>query len=425
MDSAESKVKLCVQQTNGTVIEHEVSSRAVSIGALKQALSERTGIPEDRIRLMLESTILQDERTIEQYGIDGNSVLKLVQLARGNTDHPRNVSGIANANAPSPPSPTQSMAHQAQQLFMTNPQLAQTIMMANPQMREAMENNPELRQMMNDPEIMRQSLDAAQNPRLMQEVQRNNDRVLSNLDAAPGGFAHIRRMYHNIQEPLVRASDNGMQLTLDQLNGSRARALGVKKPDNSKINTTPLPNPWAKKPARTGARGRTDTRNPLAMTDQVSRNADRLARLNISARQQPSASASTSASQRTQPPGAGLLSFSRLQESLGMPPGLAATMQGHAEGSNAPVSPRGMSAISIVNPAYERGGDTGNNGRRAWLARDVSSDDRRVFEERYHSELEQLEEMGFADNDRNLRALIQSEGDLDAALTLIDEASEH
>ncbi|KAJ2001055.1 hypothetical protein GGI04_003887, partial [Coemansia thaxteri] len=107
--------------------------------------------------------------------------------------------------------------------------------MANPQMREALENNPELRRLMSDPEVMQQSFNAVQNPRLLQEVQRNNDRVLSNLESAPGGYAHIRRMYHSVQEPLARAAaDDSMRMPLDELNRRRARMLGVVKPDPSR-----------------------------------------------------------------------------------------------------------------------------------------------------------------------------------------------
>ncbi|KAI8325534.1 hypothetical protein GQ54DRAFT_241037, partial [Martensiomyces pterosporus] len=130
---------------------------------------------------------------------------------------------------------------------MSNPQLAQSMMMAHPQMREAMENNPELRQFITDPELMRQNMNAMQNPTLLQEMQRNNDRALSNLESAPGGYAHIRRMYRTVQEPLTRAAEDSTRAPLDELNRRRARALGVTKPDASMINTSPLPNPWSER----------------------------------------------------------------------------------------------------------------------------------------------------------------------------------
>ncbi|KAJ2760442.1 hypothetical protein IWQ57_006306, partial [Coemansia nantahalensis] len=171
-------------------------------------------------------------------------------------------------------------------MFLANPQLARTMMMANPQMREALENNPELRQLMDDPEIMQQSLNAAQNPRLLRELQRNNDRALSNLESVPGGYAQIRRMYQSFQGPLAQASEGGPQFSMDELNRRRARAMGVTRPDTANVNTTPLPNPWARRRPWTAARPGLDARGPLAMADQVSRNADRLAQLDISTTRQ-------------------------------------------------------------------------------------------------------------------------------------------
>ncbi|KAJ2400100.1 hypothetical protein GGI10_006280, partial [Coemansia sp. RSA 2530] len=64
---------LRVRQTNGTIIEHSVSSRSLSIAELKQALSERTEIPVERMRLMLESTILVDDQSLEAYDINDAS----------------------------------------------------------------------------------------------------------------------------------------------------------------------------------------------------------------------------------------------------------------------------------------------------------------------------------------------------------------
>ncbi|KAJ1848860.1 hypothetical protein LPJ70_000799 [Coemansia sp. RSA 2708] len=303
-------------------------------------------------------------------------------------------------------------------MFMSNPQLAQTLMMSNPQMREAMENNPELRQMMTDPEVMQQSLNAAQNPRLMQEVQRNNDRVLSNLESAPGGYAHIRRMYHNIQEPLAQAADSSMRFSLDELNRRRARVMGVTKPDSSRVNTTPLPNPWAKRSSRSAGRPGFDARNPLAMVDQVSRNTDRLARLNISSGQ-------SASPQRNQSSAGDPLSFAQLQRRLGPLPALISSEHASPEntGSTAaegtaqsPSSPQAISAMSIVNPNYVH--DSGSNSAdlqtRPFDA--LSEAERSQYLERFHSKLKELEDMGFSNREKNLRALIACQGDMFRAI---------
>ncbi|KAJ2380201.1 hypothetical protein GGI23_007835, partial [Coemansia sp. RSA 2559] len=210
-------------------------------------------------------------------------------------------------------------------LFLSNPRLAQTMMMANPHMRRAIEENPELRQIISDPSIMRQSLDAAQNPQLMQEVQRNNDLALSNLESAPGGYAHIRRMYHSIQEPLSQAARDSSKTPLDDLNKRRAKMLGASKPDTDRVNTTPLPNPWAKR--RRPSVGASASRRSMASTaaDQVSRSADRLARLDISApRRTPSAAESRAAADLEMRDSLGIM---QMHGQLGSLPSFMAAME--------------------------------------------------------------------------------------------------
>jgi hypothetical protein len=44
----------------------------------------------------------------------------------------------------------------------------QQLMMANPQMRELMERNPEITHMLNNPELMRQTMEMARNPAMLQ-----------------------------------------------------------------------------------------------------------------------------------------------------------------------------------------------------------------------------------------------------------------
>lgn len=56
-----------------------------------------------------------------------------------------------------------------------------------------MQANPEVAQMFNDPALLRQSLEMARNPRLMNEMMRSSDRQLSNIESHPEGFNALRR----------------------------------------------------------------------------------------------------------------------------------------------------------------------------------------------------------------------------------------
>lgn len=77
----------------------------------------------------------------------------------------------------------------------------------------------------------------------MREMQRNNDRALSNIEAVPGGFNHLRRMYNTFQGPMESAMTPG---STDEANNERlARALNVESVPENSLNTQALPNPWA------------------------------------------------------------------------------------------------------------------------------------------------------------------------------------
>lgn len=49
-------------------------------------------------------------------------------------------------------------------------------------------------------------MELARNPAMMQEMMRNQDRALSNLESIPGGYNALRRMYTDIQEPMFSAA---------------------------------------------------------------------------------------------------------------------------------------------------------------------------------------------------------------------------
>ena len=92
-----------------------------------------------------------------------------------------------------------------------NPELMRSLMMANPQVRDLVNENPEIAHLLSDPTVLRQTMQMMRNPRLMQEMMRNNDRAMANLEAMPGGFDALRRMYSDLQVPLENAASATQQ----------------------------------------------------------------------------------------------------------------------------------------------------------------------------------------------------------------------
>ncbi|KAE8282039.1 Ubiquilin-4 Ataxin-1 interacting ubiquitin-like protein [Larimichthys crocea] len=136
---------------------------------------------------------------------------------------------------------SQIMENPLVQNMMSNPDLMRQMIMANPQMQQLMERNPEISHMLNNPELMRQTMELARNPAMMQEMMRNQDRALSNLESIPGGYNALRRMYTDIQEPMFSAAR-------EQFGSNPFSALGGTSDSGVQPSRTenrePLPNPW-------------------------------------------------------------------------------------------------------------------------------------------------------------------------------------
>eukprot|EP00457_Paulinella_chromatophora_P001656 gb/GEZN01001658.1/.p1 GENE.gb/GEZN01001658.1/~~gb/GEZN01001658.1/.p1 ORF type:complete len:717 (+),score=134.35 gb/GEZN01001658.1/:48-2198(+) len=135
----------------------------------------------------------------------------------------------------------QMMDSPIMQYFMENPELIRQMMMANPQMRQVLESNPQLGSVLNNPQMLRQSLQMVRNPGLMQEMMRNMDTQMRNIESHPGGFNALRRNYEEVQAPLLDAMQNPLGASNTGGGGSGAATA----PSSAAPNTEALPNPWA------------------------------------------------------------------------------------------------------------------------------------------------------------------------------------
>lgn len=91
--------------------------------------------------------------------------------------------------------------------------------------------------MLNNPELLRQTMELARNPSMLQELMRSHDRAMSNLESVPGGYSALQRIYRDIQEPMLNATArNPFSGTSDS--GS------AENPQQGSENRSPLPNPW-------------------------------------------------------------------------------------------------------------------------------------------------------------------------------------
>ena len=115
-----------------------------------------------------------------------------------------------------------------------------SLLTSHPQMRQLMEQNPEISHILNNPSALRETMEMATNPKMMQELIHHQDRAIANIESMPGGFNALQRMYRVIQEPMLKA-------TQDQFGSNPFQTLS-----SSDVNTrhptgenAPLPNPWS------------------------------------------------------------------------------------------------------------------------------------------------------------------------------------
>ncbi|KAI0982675.1 hypothetical protein GJ496_008240 [Pomphorhynchus laevis] len=69
-----------------------------------------------------------------------------------------------------------------------------------------MEQNHEVSQFFNNPDFMRQTMEMIRNPTAIQEIMRNSDRVLINLESLPIGYNVRQRISRDFQEPMLNVA---------------------------------------------------------------------------------------------------------------------------------------------------------------------------------------------------------------------------
>ncbi|CAG9790890.1 unnamed protein product [Diatraea saccharalis] len=137
------------------------------------------------------------------------------------------------------------------QQMMNDPENMRTLITSNPQMQDLMARNPEISHMLNNPELLRQTMELARNPAMLQELMRSHDRALSNLESIPGGYNALQRMYRDIQEPMLNVASN---MAGNPFSGLVDNSDGT-NPQQGAENRQPLPNPWQRGGGGGGAGG--------------------------------------------------------------------------------------------------------------------------------------------------------------------------
>ncbi|XP_062983961.1 ubiquilin-1-like [Elgaria multicarinata webbii] len=136
------------------------------------------------------------------------------------------------------------MQHPFMQNLFGNPEQVRQMIMSVPQMQQLAEQNPEINHILNNSEFLQELIDVATSPAVMDEIIRNHDRALSNLESIPGGYSALQQLYNNIEAPMLNAVQAQFQGNPFAPSESKPSS-GAISPLAQTENREPLPNPWA------------------------------------------------------------------------------------------------------------------------------------------------------------------------------------
>lgn len=301
-ESSETKNIKLTLKTPKEKKDVEVSEEA-SVKELKEIVAEKFGATFEQVCLIFAGKILKDQDTLKMHNLkDGLTVhLVIKSTSRSSQETPNNVTPAPPTTTTPPTQPTttstpfgigglgglaglsnlgmgsgnfmemqqnmqrellsnpdmlrQMMDSPLVQSLMTNPDYMRHILTSNPQMQQLLERHPEINHVLNNPELLRQTMEIARNPAMLQELMRSQDRALSNLESIPGGYSALQRMYRDIQEPMFNAAQEqfGSNPFAALVNNGGAALSGSANPQAGQENRAPLPNPWSGSPSSTGS----------------------------------------------------------------------------------------------------------------------------------------------------------------------------
>jgi hypothetical protein len=110
----------------------------------------------------------------------------------------------------------------------------------------------ELNRMLRDPSTMQQMMQMANNPAMQLEYMRGMDRALSNIESMPGGFNALAGMVgrHNAAE---QGADQGARLDSSREDSSQSPVNPFDRLfAGTSVSNDPMPNPWQRGQQQTG-----------------------------------------------------------------------------------------------------------------------------------------------------------------------------
>ncbi|GAW81087.1 ubiquitin domain containing protein [Plasmodium gonderi] len=241
-------VRVKTNDCNNNIFKCKIEKN-ITIKKLKKGLKKLLNNNEDEYRIIYRGRLLKDVEVLSKYNIKFNDILYAIRINKKKNGNDATLdSGITSSQLSTIGEEYNDFGRFSQNdnisklisSMFDNSDFLKSIMDSNKQLQKLREKNSEIHHMLNDSQSLKQSFEMIKNPSLMKELMRNTDRAISNIEAIPGGFNTLRRMYHNIQEPMYAASELSNE---NKKNKVKHYDLKASSPPTSEA----FPNPWASK----------------------------------------------------------------------------------------------------------------------------------------------------------------------------------
>jgi len=267
-EEGEAEVRLRIRTSTGKSFETTVRP-SQTVRELKEQIASAAEVGPEEQRLIYKGRALKDEVALSHYEVEAQGTVHLVRAVRPAqvpAQAARRAEPGAAAYGVAPPSGApggDAMAEMQRRLLadpeammsllnspmtqslLSNPEAVRSVIESNPRLRGVLEANPQLRHALSDPNLLREAFEVARSPARLREAMRHQDLALSQLENHPEGFSALRRMYEDVQSPLLDGIDD------------MAAAPAANRPQHHQLpGNAPsgaLPNPWARPAPRPAA----------------------------------------------------------------------------------------------------------------------------------------------------------------------------
>eukprot|EP00729_Bicosta_minor_P010594 gene10594-7273_t len=237
-----------MQSGEGGAFSVEVADTATVLEVKQQIAASRPNAATENQKLIYAGRILENGKTLSSIGFKSGNTVHLV------VKNPSAAAPATSTPAAAAP-PLGGMGGLGAMFGGANPmagmsggnQEAMQAMMNNPEMMQQMMDSPMVQGMMNNPD----SMEMARNPALRDEMIRNQDRAMANIESMPGGHNLLAQMHHSTVEPMMEAMAGRGGGTPSSTSGQSAAERAnpfialLRPPESGAPNTSPLPSPWA------------------------------------------------------------------------------------------------------------------------------------------------------------------------------------